>query len=118
MTKARLVILDFFLQTNEALTHNNFLTNPSFHLDRTTIFRTLNLFVEKKILLRIPFADGVNRYLVLQTKDTVHSNFICNGCKKIIPLELIVLPKAKLPKGFKFKNTEIIFSGLCSSCRN
>ena len=118
MTKARIAMLDFFLQTNEALTHHNFLSNPIFHLDRTTIFRTLNLFVEKKILLRIPAADGVNRYLVLQTKDSVHTNFICNGCKKIIPLELIVQPKAKVPKGFKFQSTEIIINGLCSSCRN
>ncbi len=116
ITKARVVMLDYFLQTHEALTQQYFLNSPSFHLDRTTIFRTLNLFVEKKILLRIPSADGINRYLMLQTKDSVYSNFVCKNCKKIIPLEIIAHPKLKLPKGFKFQSTEISVSGLCGSC--
>jgi Fur family transcriptional regulator, ferric uptake regulator len=118
ITKARIVMLDFFLQSNEALTQQYFLTNPSLLLDRTTVFRTLNLFVEKKIILRIPAADGINRYLVMQAKTSVHSNFICNGCKRIIPINMIVQPRVKLPKGFKFQNTEITIRGLCSSCRN
>jgi Fur family ferric uptake transcriptional regulator len=118
ITKARVVILNYFLQTREALTQHYFLSNTSLHLDRTTVFRTLNLFVEKKIILRIPAADGINRYLVIQTKDSIHSSFICNGCKKIIPLELIAQPKIKLPKGFKFQDTEIVISGLCNSCNN
>ncbi|NOT52105.1 MAG: hypothetical protein HOP10_12605 [Chitinophagaceae bacterium] len=100
MTKARIVILDLFLQSKNAMTHHDFLSNPSFYLDRTTIFRTLNLFVDKKILLRIPSADGVNRYLVLQTKDSVHSNFICNACKKNHTIRNDCTAKSKDAKRF------------------
>jgi Fur family ferric uptake transcriptional regulator len=118
VTRARLVMLEFFLQNKDALTHRHFLANTLLQLDRTTIFRTLNLFVEKKILLRFPAADGVNRYLLLQTKATMHANFICEGCKRIVPLEMIVAPRVKLPKGFRRQNMELIVSGLCGSCRN
>jgi len=118
ITRTRIFLLNLFLQSNEALTLQYFLNNPLHHLDRTTIFRTLNLFVEKKIILRIPAADGINNYLFLQAKDPVHSYFICRGCKKIVPMEMIVLPEIKLPDDFIYQNTEIKVSGLCSSCRS
>ena len=92
-TKTRLAMLEIFLQTNEALTHNYFVTHPSFHVDRITIFRTLKLFVDKKIIHRIPASDGTNRYLLLQTSEKVHSNFMCTGCKRIVRLKTIVSPK-------------------------
>jgi len=42
ITTARLAMLEIFLQANEALTYNHFLTQPSLQVDRITIFRTLN----------------------------------------------------------------------------
>jgi Fur family ferric uptake transcriptional regulator len=116
VTKTRLAMLEIFLQTNEALTHNYFLTHPSLQLDRVTIFRTLNLFVDKKIIHRIPVSDGTNRYLLQQASEKVHSNFMCIGCKRIIPLKTIVSPTVKLPKGFRQQTMEIIVGGLCNSC--
>jgi Fur family ferric uptake transcriptional regulator len=118
VTRTRLAMLDIFLRSNEALTHNDFLRSPSLRFDRTTVFRTLNLFVEKRMILRIPATDGVNRYLLQQPATFVHSTFICSRCKKIIPLKNIVPPKVKLPKGFKQQNVDIMVRGLCDSCKS
>jgi Fur family ferric uptake transcriptional regulator len=117
ITTARLAMLEIFLQTNEALTYNHFLTQASLRVDRITIFRTLKLFVNKKIIHRIPAPDGIKRYLLQQTSSDVHSNFICSGCKKVTPLKTIVRPKIKLPKGFTQQNIEIMIGGLCNSCK-
>jgi Fur family ferric uptake transcriptional regulator len=118
VTKARLVILEAFLQAKEALTPNSFLNNTMPQLNRITVFRTLNLFVEKNIILRIPAANGVNRYLLLQTLSSVHSNFVCRGCKNVTQLKTLIRPKIKLPKGFKQQNMEIMIGGLCNSCKS
>ena len=117
ITTARLAMLEIFLQANEALTYNHFLTQPSLQVDRITIFRTLKLFVSKKIIHRIPASDGTNRYLLQQDPDAIHSNFMCSRCKRIIPLKTIVPPKIKLPKGFRQQEMEIIINGLCNFCK-
>ena len=117
VTKNRLAMLDIFLRTDQALTHSDFLKYSSFRFDRTSIFRTLNLFVEKKIIQRIPAPNGINRYILEQNPATVHFNFICSNCKKIIPLKNISPPLVKLPKGFKQQNMEIMIGGICDSCK-
>jgi Fur family ferric uptake transcriptional regulator len=117
LTRARLLMLDSFLQTTEALTHHHFLINREFNLDRTTIFRTLNLFVNKKILTRITSADGFNRYLVIENKRSIPASFICDICKRIVPAQIIILPKVKLPKGAKVHTMEMLIHGQCSICR-
>jgi Fur family transcriptional regulator, ferric uptake regulator len=117
ITKPRLVMLEVFLQANEALTYDYFLTHPSLQLNRVTIFRVLNLFTNKKIIHRIPATDNINRYLLQQTSTIIHSNFMCNKCRRIIPLETIIPPKVKLPEGCTQQNIEIIIGGLCNFCK-
>jgi len=117
ITTARLAMLEIFLQANEALTYNHFLTQPSLQVDRITIFRTLKLFVTKKIIHRIPASDGTSRYLLQQDSEAIHSNFMCSRCKKIIPVKIIAPPKVKLPKGYRQQNMEIIIDGLCNICK-
>ncbi len=117
-TRTRLVMLDIFLQSTKALTHNDFLHTSSLRLDRTTVFRTLNLFVEKKVIVRIPAHDGVNHYLFLKSPAEVQLNFICSNCKKITALKTIHPPEVRLPKGFRQDNMEILVRGLCDSCKS
>ena len=110
-------MFEIFLKTKEALTYHDFLNYPLLQADRITIFRTLKLFVNKKIIHRIPAPDGTNRYLRQQTSAGIHLNFMCSRCKRIIPLKMVVRPKVKLPKGFRQENVEIIIGGLCNHCK-
>jgi Fur family transcriptional regulator, ferric uptake regulator len=117
ITRARLIVLEIFLQHKEALTYQDFLTHPLVQFDRITIFRTLKLFGDKKIIHRIPGSDGINRYLLQEGSENIHSNFMCSVCKKNIPLKTFVAPKVKLPKGFRQQIIEIIIGGLCNHCK-
>jgi Fur family ferric uptake transcriptional regulator len=117
ITAARLIMLEIFLNSNEPLTYQDFLHHQSTSFDRITIFRTLKSFTAKKIIHRIPATDGMSRYLYQETPVLIHSNFICDICKKIIPIEISELPKLKLPKGVQQQNIEIIIGGLCQSCK-
>lgn len=118
ITKARLLMLDAFLRSGNPLTRNDFYNDSSPELNRITIFRTLKLFLNRKIIYRVHATDRVSRYLLRQTATSVHSNFICRVCKKVIPLKTIDPPEVELPEDYTQQNTEIIIEGLCDTCKN
>ncbi len=118
ITKTRLLVLEAFLESSEPLTRKHFFNETLPDMDRTSIFRTLNLFVEKNIIYRLPGTDGIRRYSLRQATNVVHSNFICSSCKKIIPLKTIMLPEVELPDNYTQQNMEIVIDGLCDECRN
>jgi Fur family ferric uptake transcriptional regulator len=117
VTKNRIVILKTFLHADGALTHRYFFKKQGHGLDRTSVFRTLNLFTKKGIIYRIPGADHVNRYLLRQTTKVVYSNFLCTNCKKILLLKTMLPAKVRLPKGFKQETIQILISGECNTCK-
>lgn len=116
----RLYMLKAFLEHSGGLDYNYFLTQQYYPLDRTTIFRTLNLFVIKKVIYRIPAPDGAARYLLQPdtAKPSIvdHVSFICSQCRNVVPLDTLAPPKIKLPGGFLFQSMEILINGLCKSC--
>ncbi len=122
ITRARLSILKDFLYSDRSLDLNYFLRSPASKFNRITVFRTLQLFVKKKIIYRVPASDNMRRYLLQSdehTHKTVdHSSFICMSCGKVTPLDTVVAPKIKLPKGFRQQNLDIIINGLCRSCES
>lgn len=112
------MILESFLQSSEPLTRNDFYNDTMPELNRITIFRTLKLFLNKKIIYRVHATDRVNRYLLRQVATSVHSNFICRVCKKVIPLNTIDPPEVELPEDYTQQNMEIIIEGLCNTCKS
>jgi Fur family ferric uptake transcriptional regulator len=120
-TKPRLFILKSFLQEEGPLDLHYFLHQHANKFERTTVFRTLKLFMEKKIIYSV-HAGGVNKYFLYQREKNgttqVHYTFICTHCGKTIPLENTLHLKIKMPKGFKEENLEVIIHGECGSCKN
>lgn len=122
ITKPRQLVLQAFLQTTDSVDYTYFLNTDIFGMDRTTVFRTLNLFVKKNIIYKVPVTDGTNRYLLQppchynSPASLMHFSFVCAQCGKatIIPKEPEV--KISLPRGFKKTNIEIVINGLCKAC--
>ncbi len=121
ITKPRLIILKSFLQEKGPLDLHYFLHHHENKFERTTLFRTLRLFMKKKIIYSV-YADGVNKYFLSEPgtrkNNNVHSTFVCARCGKTIRLENISLPKLKIPEGFKEENLEVIIHGDCNGCKN
>ncbi len=134
LTKPRRAILDVLAHTDEHLSAEEIYQRvygdyPSIGL--TTVYRTLELFVQIGIVLRFDFGDGRARYELSvgpEVHGSHHHHLICTSCNKIIDYtdfiedEIELLRKTE--KGletlhnFKINNHIIAFYGFCEDCRN
>ena len=90
-------------------------------MDRSSIFRTLRLFVEAHILHEIDDGSGQCKYCVCRCEGQDHLNhihFACTNCGKTYCLEDTSIPKVSLPEGFFPYDFEYIVKGVCPKCSN
>lgn len=122
ITDSRKRILEIFKHSSGALAHADIEVQTSDEFDRVTIYRTLQIFVEKGIIHAIPTADNSVRYALCKddckegSHHDNHVHFICDDCGITYCLDHTYIPEVTLPKGFKQKQTDLIISGLCNSC--
>lgn len=85
-------------------------------LSKTTVYNTLNLFMEKKLVNLIVIEENETRYDV---KTEIHGHFKCEKCGNIydIDLNLNDITDGKL-QGFKIKEHHHYFKGICNRCEN
>lgn len=90
--------------------------NPS--VGQATVFRNMNKMAEEGILLRIEVPGGASRYELSAPK---HYHAKCMVCGNLFDVEMDYIPnlenKVKDAHGFVFSGHDIIFNGICSSCR-
>jgi Fur family ferric uptake transcriptional regulator len=124
ITPCRSAILELFHEASGALTHAAIEEKTGEQFDRVTIYRTLQIFVEKGLIHTIPSPD--NSILYALCKDDCseghhhddHIHFICNQCSTTVCLDHISTPKIVLPKGFKVQQTDVLIKGLCAQCNS
>lgn len=85
-------------------------------LSKTTVYNTLNLFMEKKIARVIVIEENETRYDVDMD---VHGHFKCEDCGKVfdVPFEIENLD-IKSMADFKINEYHIYFKGICPKCLN
>ena len=90
--------------------------NPS--VGQATVFRNMNKMAEEGILLRIEVPGGASKYELIASK---HYHAKCMVCGNLFDVEMDYIPdlenKIKDAHGFVFSGHDIIFTGICSSCR-
>jgi Fur family transcriptional regulator, ferric uptake regulator len=121
VTDSRKKILSLFLQNEDALAHGDIERKAGEKFDRVTVYRTLQVFVEKGIIHTIPTAD--NSILYALCKDCTeghhhddHVHFVCSGCSRTICLDNVVSPQITLPAGYKASDVQVVINGLCKDC--
>lgn len=123
VTASRKKILTLFLKADGALSHGDIEQEADEKMDRITIYRTLQAFVQKGIIHIIPTADNSIRYALCKDECSEghhhdqHVHFVCNKCNTTYCLEQINVPHVKLPTGFIENQTEVIINGLCAKCK-
>ncbi|MCT4611960.1 MAG: transcriptional repressor [Clostridia bacterium] len=80
-------------------------------LSKTTVYNTLNLFVEKNIVLLITIDENETRY---DADTSVHGHFRCRKCKKIYDFEISV--ECMDLKDFEVYTKNVYFDGICNKC--
>lgn len=87
--------------------------------DLATVYRTLNLFSELKIVAEIDFKDDFKRYELLFDRHH-HHHIVCRNCGRVENVEACVLGELERMlsrKGYTDVTHSLEFFGVCESCR-
>lgn len=95
--------------------------NALISVDKSTIFRTLQLFAEKHLLHVVDDGSGSKKYCVCRNQhpcrlSETHCHFRCEICQTTYCLPQTYIPEAALPDGFVVRRAEMLFVGICPSC--
>lgn len=85
-------------------------------LSKTTVYNTLDLFVEKGAVQVLTIDEKNARYDVDISK---HAHFFCKSCGKVHDIfnlnsEIFTLPNSPM---FTINSVEISYSGICNTCK-
>ena len=122
VTDSRKKILQLFLNQPEALAHADIENKAGEKIDRVTVYRTLQTFVDKGLIHSIPTADNSIRYALCKDDCSEghhhdhHVHFVCEQCEKTACLDEVNVPEINLPSGFKKEKIEVVISGICKEC--
>jgi Fur family transcriptional regulator, ferric uptake regulator len=122
VTGSREKILSLFLNQQGALAHGDIEKKAGEKFDRVTVYRTLQVFLEKGIIHAIPTADNSIRYALCKDDCSEghhhdhHVHFVCTNCQNTYCLDDVVTPDVKLPKGYVSSQIEVVVEGVCKIC--
>lgn len=119
-TAARLLILREMTRGNEVVSLpdlERYLPN----LDKSTISRTLSLFLLHRLIHAIDDGSGALKYAVCSddcdcTVDDEHTHFFCTSCHRTFCLKHLHVPVVPLPDGFVLSSVNYVLKGLCPHC--
>lgn len=85
-------------------------------LSKTTVYNTLNLFLENKVVQQLVIDEKNARFDV---DTSSHAHFICKNCGKVYDIFNLSPALFELPKnsGFNIQSVEISYSGICNECK-
>lgn len=89
-------------------------------IDKSGIFRCLNLFKESHLVHSIEDVEGTRYELCLShdadhDEDT-HVHFYCEKCHRTFCLDEIHIPAVVLPKGYDAHTANYLIKGVCPLC--
>lgn len=89
------------------------------NLDRSTVYRTLDLLVEMQMVTVLTSGDGVMRYELVGTHG-VHHHLHCVRCHQVIGIPAAELEAVwehfRQRYGFVWLPTSLTFHGVCAAC--
>lgn len=121
-TKAREAIYEFLQTTKEPTDVTqilDFLKSRGIDTDKVTVYRILDIFVQKNLARKLEFQEGKFRY---EGAGEHHHHLICTNCKRVEDIDLendISDHEAQILKdtGFKVTDHSLEFFGLCKNCQ-
>ena len=90
-------------------------------MDKSSIFRVLNIFQQHHVVHTIEDGSGVLKYEVCDgvdecTLSDMHTHFHCEVCHKTYCFKAIRIPAIDLPEGFTMSSVNYMVKGVCSRC--
>lgn len=98
--------------------HRTMVDDSRFHVSRATLYNTIDLLVDARLVVKHQFGDHTAHYeRALQT--TPHHHLVCTRCGKVTELVSPALEKslAKIATpGFKSEGYALYIYGTCADC--
>ncbi|MCE5331768.1 MAG: transcriptional repressor [Bacteroidales bacterium] len=115
----RTAVMDYLMKNRTHPTIDEIYTalSPSMPtLSKTTVYNTLNLFIERGAVQALAIDEKNARFDV---DTSSHAHFICKSCGKVHDIfnlnsELFEIPQHP---DFTINSVEISYSGLCNACK-
>lgn len=82
-------------------------------LSKATVYNTLRLFEEKKLVSTMSADRVETRYDLLMTG---HGHFVCQRCEKIYNFPYTFNDQYRDLEGFQITTEEIVVKGVCKDC--
>ena len=91
-------------------------------MDKSSIFRTLTLFLEHDVVHAFEDGRGVLCYELCEEKGACdhhdgHIHFYCKSCQRSFCMENFHIPSFELPEGFYPHSISFVIKGECPDCR-
>lgn len=126
-TAVRLLILDKMLEYGTAVSQTQ-VEHSLDTVEKSSVSRTLNTFVEAHLAHRFTGPDGVTLYALCPEtcrchassatdgSEHTHAHFTCEKCGRTFCLRTMPLPGLPLPAGYKMHSVSYLVSGICADC--
>jgi len=90
-------------------------------VDKSTISRTLSLFLLHRLIHAVDDGSGSLKYNVCGddcdcSVEDEHTHFYCEGCHRTFCLKGIQVPVVTLPDGFRLNSINYVIKGICPEC--
>lgn len=123
ITEPRKIILNILIQNM----HNILSADDLYHIsklktnkiNRSTVYRNIEILLEMKLLFRSISQDGIARYKLICTAEH-HHHLICDLCGTIVVYnrcENMAYQKFAQENGFVLTGHTLELHGICSSCQ-
>lgn len=91
-------------------------------MDKSSIFRTLSLFLEHDVVHAFEDGRGILNYELCEEDGKCdhhdgHIHFYCESCQRSFCMEDIHIPSFTLPEGFFPHSVSFVIKGECPECR-
>lgn len=90
-------------------------------MDKSSIFRTLQLFKDHHLVHQLEDGNDTVRYELCLSFDTredkdLHVHFYCESCHRTFCMSETPIPRVVLPEGFEQASVNYMVKGLCPEC--
>lgn len=96
------------------------LENKLLQIDKSTIFRNINLFLEHDMLHEIDDGSGSRKYCLCTCADSDHHvdhvHLTCSVCHRTFCMKNQLVPAVQVPEGFKVQHIDYVVKGICAEC--
>lgn len=119
-TAIRILVLQAMMKAGRSVSLLD-LENMLDTVDKSTLFRTITLFLSHHLVHSIDDGTGSFKYAVCSSScscevNDLHTHFHCERCNKTFCFTNIPTPVVNLPEGFTLSSINYVLKGVCPEC--